>query len=325
MRLHQRVGRLNRYGQTRQVEVLSFRNASTVEALIWDKLNAKIARIMAAFQNVMDEPEDLLQLVLGMTSPHVFQDMFAQAADVSPERLDKWFDHRTANIGGQNILKAVEDLVGHSASFDYQQVSASIPRVDLEDLLPFFRQAVDQTQRSVLEQANRLSFKTPEKWQEEVGVRRSYEGLAFTRDPWNDPQQIAGVGHRVVDAALAQAREYVDSIAITEWPGLEAPLYVYRVAERITTQPGIQRTLVGRLTGSEPRWLRDWELLQLLNEMKARKRADGEDALPGLDQLAERLKLEETSLADHLEEIGLNYTAPLIEPYAVFAPRPRLG
>jgi SNF2 family DNA or RNA helicase len=38
MRLHQRVGRLNRYGQQRPVEVVSLRNPDTVEAMIWQKL-----------------------------------------------------------------------------------------------------------------------------------------------------------------------------------------------------------------------------------------------------------------------------------------------
>ena len=54
MRLHQRVGRLNRYGQKEQVQVVTLRNPDTVEALIWDKLNAKIESIKMAFDEVMD-------------------------------------------------------------------------------------------------------------------------------------------------------------------------------------------------------------------------------------------------------------------------------
>jgi hypothetical protein len=73
MCLHQRVGRLNRYGQKLAVEVIALRNPQTVETLIWDKLNRKIDNIMQSLQQVMDEPEDLLQLVLGMTSPNFFQ------------------------------------------------------------------------------------------------------------------------------------------------------------------------------------------------------------------------------------------------------------
>ncbi|MGV3721598.1 MAG: DEAD/DEAH box helicase, partial [Actinomycetota bacterium] len=44
MRLHQRVGRLNRYGQQHRVEVVTLRNPDTIEALIWDRLNEKLQR-----------------------------------------------------------------------------------------------------------------------------------------------------------------------------------------------------------------------------------------------------------------------------------------
>ena len=66
MRLHQRVGRLSRYGQTRPVSVYILRNPQTVEARIWDLLNAKLERIQAALSSVMEEQEDISQLVIGM-------------------------------------------------------------------------------------------------------------------------------------------------------------------------------------------------------------------------------------------------------------------
>ena len=66
MRLHPRVGRLNRYGQQERVEVLSIRNPDTVEARIWSKLDEKLERINEAFAHVMDTPDDLRHLVLGM-------------------------------------------------------------------------------------------------------------------------------------------------------------------------------------------------------------------------------------------------------------------
>ena len=89
MRLHQRVGRLNRYGQTRQVEVITLRNPATVESRIWDKLNNKIQNIMLALGHAMDEPEDLMQLVLGMTAPSLFLNLFAEASEVPTEQAFK--------------------------------------------------------------------------------------------------------------------------------------------------------------------------------------------------------------------------------------------
>ncbi|PTA68600.1 DEAD/DEAH box helicase [Deinococcus arcticus] len=316
MRLHQRVGRLNRYGQTRQVEVLSFRNPGTVEARIWDKLNTKIDSIMKAFAHVMHEPEDLLQLVLGMTSPQVFQNAFSGAARQG-NNLDEWFDRTTSQFGGRDVLNTVQELIGHSTSFDYQQVSDVIPRVDLPDLIPFFRQALRLNQRLVDEQDDLLSFKTPEAWLGEVGILRNYRELGFNRALKG--KDVAGVGHKVVDRAVAQARKYPANVAVAEWAGLSAPLYVFRIADRVTNTPGARRTLVGRLMGEQPTWLRDWELLQLLNGLKAG--ADGVPA-PGLmTALADMLEDETRALEAKLPELNLDYAAPLIEPYAVFAPQ----
>ena len=57
MRLHQRVGRLNRYGQKNQVEVVVLRNPETVEGRIWGILQEKMNEIMLALGHAMDEPK----------------------------------------------------------------------------------------------------------------------------------------------------------------------------------------------------------------------------------------------------------------------------
>jgi hypothetical protein len=111
MRLHQRVGRLNRYGQTQTVEVVSLRNPDTVESMIWDKLEEKIANIMAALGSAMDEPEDLLQLVLGMASPGFFEELFVGAAEVPKDRLAGWFDSQTLTFGGASAIDTVKNLI----------------------------------------------------------------------------------------------------------------------------------------------------------------------------------------------------------------------
>jgi SNF2 family DNA or RNA helicase len=129
MRLHQRVGRLNRYGQKRAVEVITLRNPQTVETLIWDKLNRKIDNIMQSLQQVMDEPEDLLQLVLGMTSPKLFREIFSEA-DRHHQDLNQWFDRKTARFGGKDAIATVREIVGSCDKFDFQQVSPSLPQLE---------------------------------------------------------------------------------------------------------------------------------------------------------------------------------------------------
>lgn len=305
MRLHQRVGRLNRYGQTRRVEVMSLRNPGTVEARIWELLTEKLDSINQAFANVMDEPEDLAQLVLGMTSPALFSRVFAH-----PERSDmqEWFDEQTAALGGHGVVEAVEALVGHSARFDFQEVSPLIPRVDLPDLLPFMRRILRFNHRSVKEDGTSLSFKTPELWLREFGVRRDYRNLSFSREGKDD---VGGVGHRIVDQAVAQAREFRATVAAVGGGHLEGDLYIYRVAERVTDRPGHRVTLVGRFHGTKTRWLRDWELLKLLGEAHS----SGQATLSTSHlQLAEHYRHE---LLASLDTLSLHYLSAHVEPFAL--------
>lgn len=65
MRLHQRVG--DSTAVQTSVEVITLRNPDTVESRIWDLLNSKITTVMRSLGDAMEEPEDLLQLILGMS------------------------------------------------------------------------------------------------------------------------------------------------------------------------------------------------------------------------------------------------------------------
>ncbi|MHC5544602.1 helicase-related protein, partial [Singulisphaera rosea] len=107
MRMHQRVGRLNRIGQQRPVEVVIIRNPDTVEGRIWDKLNAKIESIMRALGGVMEQPEDLMELVLGMAAPSLFTELYSEAGSVRTESLSDWFDGKTARFGGRDAIATV--------------------------------------------------------------------------------------------------------------------------------------------------------------------------------------------------------------------------
>jgi hypothetical protein len=60
----------------------------------------------------MDTPEDLKQLVLGMTSSQMFQRLFAESVSTPVQKLDSWFDQHTASFGGQDAVEVVEALVG---------------------------------------------------------------------------------------------------------------------------------------------------------------------------------------------------------------------
>jgi hypothetical protein len=130
MRLHQRVGRLSRYGQERPVSVYILRNPQTVEARIWDLLNEKLFRIQQALSSVMEEQEDISQLVIGMAGSSFFNSLFSGGEGLSNESLGAWFDQAAATLGGRDLVETVRDV----SRFDFQQVGKDLPKVDLPDL-----------------------------------------------------------------------------------------------------------------------------------------------------------------------------------------------
>jgi hypothetical protein len=274
MRLHQRVGRLNRLGQTHAVQVVILRNPDTVESLIWSKLNEKTARIMANLNVAMESPEDLMKLVLGMTSPTFFNEIFAQANQVPREKLAEWFDQKSATFGGQKVLDTVRELVGHCARFDFSETAPEIPRLDLPDLKPFLLNSLVFNGRRWKEEDGRLSFKTPDKWATERGVRPQYDGLTFERRDRRSASagQVLGVGHPVVNRALAQAETLTASATLIPAEMLGGGLAVFAVADRITGQNSVVRQIVIGVETVESqesvfRILKDKELLTKLNSI----------------------------------------------------------
>lgn len=270
MRLHQRVGRLNRYGQKHPVSVVTLRNPDTVESRIWEKLNNKIQNIMLAFGKAMDEPEDLLQLVLGMTSPTLFSEIFSEASKVPKDSLSSWFDARTKTFGGSGTLDTVKNLVGNSARFDYQNLQ-DIPRKDLPDLQSFFEAMLQINKRRIGREGYGISFKTPDEWMKDPGVRIRYENLLFSREvKGRDASlRIVGVGHRAFDQAVDQARK--QPVVLSAIPGLPEPLAVFRVFDRVTGNAGAQKQIIYGVHRNEKtnqmEILKDWQVLDAINEI----------------------------------------------------------
>lgn len=331
MRLHQRVGRLNRYGQTRQVEVSTLRNPATVEALIWDKLNSKIDNIKLALNQVMDEPEDLLQLVLGMTSPGLFNDIFAGAHAVPHERLDNWFDQRTAQFGGRDVIQTVRSLVGNAARFDYQQVSNQLPQVDLDALAPFFQTMLQLNRRRPNEGPEGLSFKTPDRWLEaDPAIRSEYARMVFDRTVGRREAatRVLGMGSRVLGAALQEAKGLAASVATLPAIDLPRPLAIFRIYDRITGGGKVVQTITAGIeidpTGATTsQLLPDWRLLVRLNELIGQRRGRWTEPSPPPEDTGEVLRCLETAqamLAANLSAFDLPFARPQIELLALLWP-----
>ena len=326
MRLHQRVGRLNRYGQTRQVEVFTIRNPETVESHIWDKLNGKIENIMRAVGQAMEEPEDLLQLVLGMTSPTLFRELFTEAESVPAEKLSVWFDQKTARFGGQDVIETVRDLVGHCGRFDFQEVSAQIPQVNLPDLRLFFSATLEINRRKVQDDQGRLSFKTPETWfKSDPSIRASYQGLVFDRDyrGKDAAQQVLGVGHKLMDLAIEEARHRAVSVTALAPDALEHSIYVFRITDRVTAVGGTVRSVVLGVeaqASGDLAVLLDWRLLRRLNQIiehRSARRRTSATCDAATDQVNARVTEALHVVEKQLPNLDLSFKVPTIGLLAV--------
>jgi hypothetical protein len=260
MRLHQRVGRLSRYGQPVSVYIL--RNPETVEARIWDLLNEKLERIQPALSPVMEEQEDISQLVIGMTGNAVFNELFLGAQGLSGDRLGAWFDQTTATLGGRDVIEMVRELLGNVSRFDFQQVGKDLPKVDLPDLEKFFTQAVGRHGRRVFRRDEGLEIKTPDAWKvRSYAVREKYEGLVFDRSlrGVNAASRVLGVGHVLFDIALDEARNLPAGVTLVD--GLAAPLLIVAIEDEVTGTGSLVHRLIFGITEKEDNFtvLRDWE------------------------------------------------------------------
>lgn len=320
MRLHQRVGRLNRYGQKMPVEVITLRNPATVESRIWGKLNEKIASIMRALGGAMDEPEDLLQLVLGMTSPSLFTDLFATGAVVSEDRLDSWFNTKTKTFGGKDAIDTVKALIGNCSRFDYQDLK-KIPTKDLEDLQPFFEAMLSLNKRRVLREDSGLTFKTPDEWLKSPGIRQRYEGLLFERNIRGKDAalRVVGVGHKVFDQAILQATDF--DACFTSIAGLSEAIAVFKIYDRITSQDGNIRQIIVGVVSESNALLHDWQLIDRLNSMLKNKKSDtGITAEYAEENLFHFIKDAEALVKAKIDELNTPFNMPEIKLLSLFIP-----
>jgi len=328
MRLHQRVGRLNRYGQKHRVEVMTLRNPSTVESRIWDKLNTKIDSIMRSLGEVMDEPEDLLELVLGMTSPTLFREIFSEASPTDGPSLGKWFDSKTATFGGQDVIETVRGLVGHCANFDYQAMSDKIPKIDVPALQPFFLSMLRVNRREFSETEQGISFKTPESWMNIPAVRTRYSDVVVQRDVNKTipSERVLGIGHVLVDEAIRQARQLKGSVAGITSKVLDHPVLVYRIVDKVTSATSNVRSMIVAaefVADGEPKLIRDWELILKLNQILEKRtlaRDSATNRLATFEDIAELELRGKQIVSTGLSQLDLPFSVPEIQTLAVLYP-----
>lgn len=273
MRLHQRVGRLSRYGQTKDVNVFILRNPETVESRIWDLLYSKLERVQAALSATMAEREDIMQLVIGMAGNAALERVFAEAPAKGAEGLKGYFDQAAGTIAGEDVVAAARRIFSDVGRFDFQQVGKDLPQVDLPALEPFLLNALSRHGRRVFRREDGLEVKSPDEWhKQDWAILERYERLVFDRSikGKNTTTRVLGIGHRLIDKALDEATTL--PVASTVVAGLAGAVLVAAVEDQVTgTGASIRRIIVGaREVGDKIDVLKDWELLQLLNGLTVR-------------------------------------------------------
>jgi ERCC4-related helicase len=272
MRLHQRVGRLSRYGQTRAVTVYILRNPATVEARIWSLLNDKLERIQRALSAVMPDQEDISQLVIGIAGDKVFTELFANAPNAA-SGLEAWFEAKSARLNGRDLVETVRSMFGNVARFDFGKAGHELPKLDLADLEAFFVNALQRHGRRVFRGSDGLEVLTPVAWAEkDWALSERYRNLVLDRNlrSRDATTRVLGVGHRLFDVALSEGFDLPVSLASLQ--GLENVLLVALVEDEVTGSGATARRLAFGIIDrpNVPAVLRDWELLALLNKCRPR-------------------------------------------------------
>lgn len=322
MRLHQRVGRLSRYGQKRPVSVYILRNPQTVEARIWDLLNAKLERIQTALSSVMEEQEDISQLVIGMAGNSLFNELFSGSEGLSGERLGAWFDRATSTLGGRDVVETVRELLGSVSRFDFQQVGKDLPKVDLPDLERFFAQTVGRHGRRIFRRDDGLEIRTPDDWKaRSYALRDKYEGLVFDRNlrGANAASRVLGIGHPLFDIALDDAQDIPARAASVE--GLGNPVLILAVEDEVTGTGSLVHKLIFGVTEKDGKIevLRDWELLQAMNALTVKSPAGAGPTTEIAETVIARLKQAfDVDLSSHAPTLR----RPMSWPEMLFLPSP---
>ncbi len=328
MRLHQRVGRLNRYGQNYPVDVVTIRNPNTVEYRIWEKLEDRLASITMALSHAMNEPEDLMQMILGMADSNIYNKLFSEGQTIPPERLDGWFDTKTRSLGGKSAIQAVIEMFGHCQSFDLTQLN-DVPKADLPDLEKFFYWALHKNHRRPDRSDGSYSFETPEEWRKSPGVRRRYNNLKFHRQTRNTEKvdHIVGVGHQVFDQALSQATD-IDS-GLTLLRDATYPLAVFSIQDAVTSRSGhLRKIAVGVTDGNDGSHslLRDMHLLNYLNRIQPlRKEFIQPNTSVSSDVMLKWLETARDYVNQEIHTLRLPFKTVLLNDLALFWPENLTG
>ena len=162
-----------------------------------------------------------------------------------------------------------------------------------------------------------------EEWKDDfsIAVVERYD-LLFAREPQpRDGEDVAGVGLRVVDRAVRDAAELTGAFGAIR--GLDAPLFAFRVRDRITGSDGpVRAVVVAAQSSGDGAWtlVRDWELMQRLNPLADKPRSLAfAGAYPAYD-VADLMADARQYVESQLNALDLPFALPVVESVACLVP-----
>lgn len=303
MRMQQRVGRINRFGQKRQVEVITVRNPDTVESRIWKILEEKIHRIMLVHGSAMSDPEDFKWLILGSHDDSFYNELQMEARQIPKEKFSDWFDSKASTFSGNEVISTVKNLVGHSEKFNYTQVSNILPRFDLPDLKYFFDGMLERNKRRITKNGEYIEFLTPEVWLNRPGMSRKYSNVTYSRKGNND-SNIIGIGNRIFEESIKQALNFTGLVTMTNV--IKNTILVVKVFDKVTNRDKQVMYKIFGIIFDKPcntyKVLNDNEMFSLFNSIIADKNYGKGDFSKSLDEDIIKIK-----------ENGFNYFGSIIK------------
>lgn len=230
MRMHQRVGRLNRYGQKKQVYVHRFRNPETVEDRIWRVNQEKLASVREALNPAMDDPEDIEQLVLGTTSAGDFESVYLTGIGQTDDEIRRQSNRLLRDVN-------LDELVQFSRTANHFDASdeSQLTHLGVSDLEPFLMASLRYGRRRVTKEDDILSFQIPEDWPRIQGLAVRYSRVTFSAELSREGASLLNATHPVIVSAIREALKLDDQISVASGSDVKHPIVVFRVSDAITS------------------------------------------------------------------------------------------
>jgi ERCC4-related helicase len=261
MRLHQRVGRLNRYGQTQQVHVHFVRNPESLESYIWDLLTNKLTVISRALGGTMDDPEDISQLVLGVQNESTMVQLLTSAMKHGG-KSGPWLDRVMQELASSKEVKSALSIIGNVDQFVFDKFQDYFADASIADI----RQFVINYFEIEDPQDGTISIPTPSTWySRNNSLKRRYSGLTFDRHSSNSSYNLCSGTHPLVLEAVRDCQAGSETVAKV---GLNLPIILFNVQAKMADSMGRrQSSIVCVEVDQEVRIASELDVLRRLNSI----------------------------------------------------------